>query len=108
LKTRWTGKQRLTETYRWLNELPLRDGEDALKVGWCELTTIDAAGNLLDRNAWARSVPLTKDNVLDPVADGRSRWKFENGNNNTLKTKATTSSTPTATVNSTWPRCWQA
>ena len=87
VKTRWTGKQRLTDTYRWLNDLPLRDGDDALKVGWCEVTTTDAAGNVLYRNAWASSVPVTQDNVVDLVADGRSRWKIENENNNTLKTK---------------------
>ena len=78
---------RLTETYRWLNDLPLRDGDDALKVGWCELTTTDAAGNVLYRNAWASSVPVTRENVVELVADGRSRWKIENENNNTLKTK---------------------
>jgi hypothetical protein len=87
VKTRWTGTQRLTDTYRWLNELPLRDGEDALTVGWCELTTTNAAGEVLYRNAWASSAPLTRDNVIALVAAGRSRWKIENENNNTLKTK---------------------
>jgi len=42
VKTRWTGQERLTDTYRWLNERPLRDGEDALTVGWCELTITTA------------------------------------------------------------------
>jgi hypothetical protein len=87
VKTRWNGKQRLSDTYRWLNDLPLRDGNDALKVGWCELTTTDAEGNVLYRNAWASSVPVTWDNVVAIVAAGRSHWKIENENNNTLKTK---------------------
>lgn len=87
VKTRWTGTQRLTETYRWLNDLPLRDGKDALLVGWCELTTTDAEGQVLYRNAWASSEPINADNVIDLVASGRSRWKIENENNNTLKTK---------------------
>jgi hypothetical protein len=87
VKTRWTGRQRLTDTYRWLNELPLRDGEDALSVGWCELTTTNAAGDVLYRNAWASSEAVTRDNVIALVAAGRSRWKIENENNNTLKTK---------------------
>ncbi len=34
VKTRWNGKQRLTDTYRWLNDLPLRDGGEALTIGW--------------------------------------------------------------------------
>ena len=63
-RTRWTGKQRLTDTYRWLNDMPLRDGDDALKVGWCELTTTDANGQVLYRNAWASSQPIE-------VANGR-------------------------------------
>ena len=41
------GKQRLADTYRWLNDLPLRDGDDALLVGWCELITTDAEGNVI-------------------------------------------------------------
>jgi hypothetical protein len=72
---------------RWLNELPLRDGADALSVGWCELTTTNAAGEVLYRNAWASSEAVTRDNVIALVAAGRSRWKIENENNNTLKTK---------------------
>ena len=67
--------------------MPLRDGNDARLVGWCELTTTDADGNVLYRNAWARSEPINADNVIAPVAAGRSRWKIENENNNTLKTK---------------------
>ncbi len=77
----------MTDTDRWLNDLPLRDGDDARKVGWCELTTTDAEGNVLYRNAWASSVPITWDNVVAIAAAGRSRWKIENENNNTLKTK---------------------
>lgn len=86
-KTRWTGKQRLTDTYRWLNELPLRDGDDALLVGWCELTTTDAESNVLYRNAWASSESVDQANVVALVAAARSRWKIENENHNTLKTK---------------------
>lgn len=87
VKTRWTGRQRLTDTYRWLNDLPLRDGNEALHVGWCELTTTDANGQVLYRNAWASSKPINADNVVALVAAGRSRWKIENENNNTLKTQ---------------------
>ena len=28
VKMRWTGKQRLTDTYRYLNHLPLRDSDE--------------------------------------------------------------------------------
>ena len=33
------------------------------------------------------SLPVTADNVREIVAAGRTRWKIENENNNTLKTK---------------------
>ena len=37
-KSRWNGKQRLTERYRYINQVPLRDSDDALLVNWCEVT----------------------------------------------------------------------
>ena len=87
VKTRWNGKQRLTDTYRYLNHLPLRNSDDALLVGWCELTTTDAKGKVLYRNAWATSHALSARTVAAVAEAGRSRWKIENENNNILKTK---------------------
>jgi hypothetical protein len=85
--SRWTGQQRLTDTYRYLHRLPLRDSDDALLVDWCELTTTDGTGRMLYRNAWATSHTLSAENLGATVAAGRSRWNIENENNNTLKTK---------------------
>jgi len=42
---------------------------------------------LLYRNAWATSHTITAHNVIDVAQAARSRWKIENENNNTLKTK---------------------
>ncbi len=42
---------------------------------------------MLYRDAWASSMPITGDTVIAIVAAGRSRWKIENENNNTPKTK---------------------
>ena len=42
---------------------------------------------MLYRNSFARSLAVTVDTVRDIVAAGRARWKIENENNNTLKTK---------------------
>ena len=86
-KTRWNGTQRLTETYRWINTVPLRDGDDALMVNWCELSVTNAKGEVLYHNAWATSEAIDRENVITLVAAGRSRWKIENENNNTLKTQ---------------------
>ena len=48
---RWTGKRHKIDAYRYLNHVPLRDGDDALWVNWCELTTTDSEGNILYQNA---------------------------------------------------------
>ena len=87
IKTRWTGKQRLIDPYRYVHQVPLRDRDDALVVNWCELTTTTATGKVVYTNAWATSHPITDDTVTVLVAAGRSRWKIENDNNNVLKTK---------------------
>ncbi|WDN87492.1 hypothetical protein BuS5_00460 [Desulfosarcina sp. BuS5] len=39
VKKRWTGKTHHIDTYRFVNQVPLRDGKDAQMVNWCELTT---------------------------------------------------------------------
>lgn len=87
VKKRWTGKQRLIDTYRYATQVPLRDSDDALWVNWCELTTTTESGHVIYTNAWATSHPITDDTVVSLVTAGRSRWKIENENNNVLKTK---------------------
>jgi hypothetical protein len=84
---RWTGKRHETDTYRYVSAVPLRDADDALRVNWCEITTRLADGQVLYRNAFATSLMIDERNVAQRVASGRARWKIENENNNTLKTK---------------------
>ena len=86
-RTRWTGRRRETDTYRWAEGIPLRDADDALAVNWCELVTTDADGTALYRNAFVTDRAVGADTVGEIVAAGRSRWKVENENNNTLKTR---------------------
>jgi len=81
------GSQWHTHTYRWAQQVPLAEGEGALKVNWCELSVTDPAGTVLYRNAWITDWPITARNVAALAASGRARWKIENENNNTLKTK---------------------
>ena len=85
---RWKGKHQYRDTYRFLNNLPLRGGEDALNVNWCELVTTkvgDSSRKKLYHNTFATNLLITKENVEDIVRDGRARWKVENENNNVLK-----------------------
>ena len=76
-----------THTYRFAKQVPLAEGQDALKVNWCELSVTDPQGEVLYRNAWITDWPITDKNVAGLTASGRARWKIENENNNTLKTK---------------------
>ena len=85
--TRWTGRRKEIDTYRFVNGLPLRDGEDALIVNWCELTATRQDGTIIYRNSFATNHEITRENVKELVQAGRTRWKIENEHNNTLKTK---------------------
>lgn len=67
--------------------MPLRDSEDALTVNWVELTIAKEDGQILYKNAFATNFNVSDSNVEIIVAGGRCRWKVENENNNTLKTK---------------------
>jgi hypothetical protein len=84
---RWTGKRKEIDTYRFVNQVPLRDGEDALPINWCELVSTLEDGEIIYKNAFATNHNITPENVKEVVAAGRARWKIENENNNTLKTK---------------------
>lgn len=87
VRPRRMGKKHFTDTYRYVNQVPLRNSDDALMVNWCELVTTTQDGKVVFRNAWATSHDVTDGNVATLVAAGRTRWKIENENNNTLKTK---------------------
>jgi hypothetical protein len=84
---RWTGKVEETYTYRYLNGVPLNDEDDALLVNWCEVIVTRPDGKGVYRNSFATNHTITNQTVADIVLAGRTRWKVENENNNTLKTK---------------------
>jgi hypothetical protein len=74
-------------TYRYASHLPLRATADAIAVNWCELTITSEQSLPLYQNAFVTEQKITPKNVASIVAAGRTRWKVENENNNTLKTK---------------------
>ena len=84
---RWTGKEKLFYRYRFVNNVPLKDGDDALRVNWAELTILDKDGNVRRHFSFITNHTITRHNVVLLIDAGRSRWKIENENNNTLKTK---------------------
>jgi TfoX/Sxy family transcriptional regulator of competence genes len=81
------GKKCFVDTYRFINQVPLRDSDDALLVNWCELVTTNETGKVTYKNAFVTDHLITEKNIIDIVKAGRARWKIENENNNTLKTK---------------------
>lgn len=76
-----------TYAYRWANNVPLTEDADALKVNGCEVTVTDAHDQVIYHNGWITDWPITERNVAALAASARARWKIENENNNTLKTK---------------------
>lgn len=83
---RWNGRHYERCMYRWAKALPLRRGEDALLVNWCELTIFnESTGERMYHNAWATNHEVGKDTVEDIAEGGRTRWKVENEGINVLK-----------------------
>jgi len=74
--------------YRYINAVPINGSKDALKVNWIALKVTDASTLKKKYNgAFISDIEITSSNVHDIGLIGRSRWKIENENNNTLKTK---------------------
>ena len=85
--TCWTGRERRHYRYRYLNGVRLRAEEPSVEVNWCELTITDDAGVVHYHSAFITSHLISDENVAEVVATGRGRWKIENEDINTLKTK---------------------
>jgi hypothetical protein len=81
------GRHREIHQYRYANDVPLRDGENSLGVSWCELVIKKENDEILYKNSFITDYVISDQNVKKLVKAGRSRWKIENENNNTLKTK---------------------
>ena len=83
----WDGKRWVICTYRYANDVPLRDTDDALRVNWLEVTITTMKGEPVYYNTFVTNHIITDKNVANLGVCGRTRWKTENENNNILKTK---------------------
>jgi hypothetical protein len=81
------GKTHSVFRYRWISDVPLRDGNDALRVNWFEIEIVNAAGAVTYRNSFVTDLPVGPNTVAELAACGRARWKIENETFNVLKTK---------------------
>ena len=74
--------------YKYMAQLPLRDSEDALLVNWFEITEIEEkTGKSIYKNSFITDHEINQENIQQLALAARSRWRIENENNNTLKTK---------------------
>lgn len=82
----WNGRFHEQWQCRYVNQVPLRAGEDALLVNWCEVTIYrEDTGERIYFNTFITNFELTDASVQPIVISGRARWKVENENNNVLK-----------------------
>lgn len=62
-------------TYRYANQVPLRAGEDALWVNWCEVTVTQGTdGQVLYHNSFATNHQITDSNA--PFSSNLEGWQF--------------------------------
>jgi len=83
----WNGHQHQIWRYRWANAVRLRNSDDSIDVNWAELSINTEDGRRTFHTACIGSYPLSELNVQEVVQAARTRWKIENENINTLKTK---------------------
>jgi hypothetical protein len=87
-RRRGNGRCTAVRLYRYINDVLLRGGDEAVSVNWFELTLVKATtGEPLSHNSFITNPRLNADNVVEVAQAGRGRWKIENENNNVLKTK---------------------
>jgi len=84
----WNGRHGEIWHYRYLNDLPLRAGDDGLRVNWCALTiTHELTNERLYHNSFVTSLLLDEHLVKSVTHAGRARWKHENEGHNVLTTR---------------------
>ena len=81
-----------TFIYNYINNLSIKNSQGntnnpSQEVNWCEVVVTNASGKKLYSNSFVTDISLNTNNVEDITLAGRTRWKIENENNNTLKTK---------------------
>jgi hypothetical protein len=74
----WNGRFTEVTLVRYLNDVFLRSGDDALSVNWFEITVVNAkTGEQLYHNSYITNHRLRADNVVDVAQSGRDHWHIE-------------------------------
>ena len=80
-------KEKIINTYRYFNNVPIKTGKESLRVNWFEIISTNSNGERLFYGTFVTNHKITNDNVAELAMAARARWKVENENNNALKTK---------------------
>lgn len=84
----WTGKERRSITYEWAEDVSLRYTENSMLVNWFAVEIVrEHDGKRIYRNSFITNHRITQETIPQLVEAGRARWKVENEDINTLKTK---------------------
>jgi hypothetical protein len=85
---RWNGRVTEVTLVRYLNDVLLRGGDEALAVNGCDITVVHATtGAQRSHNSCISHHRLTTDNVIHVAPASRGRWKIAHDKNTVLKTK---------------------
>ena len=84
-RTAGRGAKRRIHRCRWMTDLPIRDGDDALRVNWLEIVSAKPDGAVTCRSAFVTSLDVDRDSVAELADCARARWKIENETFNVLK-----------------------
>jgi len=86
-RTQWTGKKHRHLLYRYINRVPLVDAAQPLQVNWVGFSIANEQEKVTYQTAFITNLHITEHNVEELVKAARCRWKIENEDINTLKTK---------------------
>jgi hypothetical protein len=88
VQRKWNGRHGEIWRYRWACDVPLRAGDDGMRVNWCELTiTHETNGTRLYKNSFVTNLDVDATSVKAITHAGRARWKHENEGHNVLTTR---------------------
>lgn len=88
VQRKWNGRHGEIWRYRWACDVPLRAGDDGMRVNWCELTiTHETEGTCLYKNSFVTNLDVDEGSVKPITHAGRARWKHENEGHNVLTTR---------------------
>jgi hypothetical protein len=102
----WNGRHGEVWRYRYASDVPLRAGDDGMRVNWCELTVIhETEGTILYRNSFVTNLAVDETRVKAITHAGAPAGNMRMRATTYSPHVAITSSTTSATAESIWRWC---